>query len=58
MAKLRTRMASGELEDKVAAEMGKCAGKAIYARRLGVAMITMCASQYPTVDRATKRWRR
>ena len=49
MAKLRTRMASGELEDEVAAEIKKCAGKAIYARRLGMAMITMCASQYPTV---------
>ena len=48
--KVRERMASGELEGETAAEMGKCAGAAIYARRMGMAMVAMCASQYPTVE--------
>ena len=50
MGKLRARLESGEMEEEVAEEMGKRAGRAVYARRMGMATITMCASQYQTVE--------
>ena len=50
MGKLRIRMENGEMDGVVAEEMGKRAGKAVYARRMGMATITMCASQYQTVE--------
>ena len=50
MNRLRSRMDNGELEEEVAPEMGKQTGKAVYARRMGMAMITMCASQYQMVE--------
>ena len=50
LSKLRSRMESGELEREAAEEMGMRAGKAVYARRLGMAMVTMCASQHQTVE--------
>jgi len=50
MGRLRYKMECGELEEEVAEEMGKRAGKAVYDRRMGMAMVTMCASQYQTVE--------
>jgi hypothetical protein len=50
LGKLRARMESGELDGVAAEEMGKRAGKAVFARRMGMATITMCASQYQTAE--------
>ena len=45
MGKLRIRIESGEMDGEVAEEMGKRAGKAVYARRMGIKSRKKCSKK-------------